>query len=127
MDGIELNLNTPAMLDMTNVTPPGMRTGDTALDLEDEQKKKVAKDFESIFIHQLMDVMKDTIPESDMEDGASKQIKSMYWSFMAQAVADGGGMGMWENIYDQMPKGNLAKAVENAQPQQNSHSLDESI
>ena len=38
------------------------------IDLEDAERKKVAKDFESIFIHQIMKEMKNTIPESDLED-----------------------------------------------------------
>ncbi len=127
MDGIDLNLNMPAMLEVKNLIPPDARVGNKAVNLEEERQMQVAKDFESIFVHQLLDVMKNTIPESDMEDGASKQIKSMYWSFMAEAVSDGGGMGMWEQIYEQMPKGSLAKAAQETQPQQSSHSLDESI
>ena len=77
---------------------------DPAVDYEEEKKKQVARDFESIFIHQLLDKMKDTIPEEESEDGASGQIKNMYWSFMAQAVSDKGGLGMWKNIYNNMLK-----------------------
>jgi len=89
------------------------------IDFEDEKKKKVAKDFESIFIHQLLEKMKDTIPKSDLEDSSSEQIKSMYWSFMAQAVADKGGFGLWEKIYQDMPK--------NSEEQVNQQNLDASI
>jgi Rod binding domain-containing protein len=74
------------------------------IDAADEKRKKVAKDFESVFIHELLKKMGDTIPESDMDDGASKQIKGMYWSHMAQAIADKGGFGLWKNIYDAMPE-----------------------
>ena len=73
------------------------------IDMEDEKRKKVARDFESVFIHQILDKMKDTIPESDLEDSSSKQIKSMYWSFMSDALADQGGFGLWEKIYATMP------------------------
>jgi Rod binding domain-containing protein len=72
------------------------------IDVEDEKLKKVARDFESVFIHELLKRMEDTIPESDMEDQSSKQIKGMYWSYMAQAIADRGGFGLWKNIYDAM-------------------------
>lgn len=73
------------------------------IDMDDEKRKKVARDFEGVFLHQILDKMKDTIPESDLEDSSSKQIKSMYWSFMSDALADQGGFGLWEKIYEQMP------------------------
>lgn len=72
---------------------------DVSIDMDDEQRKKVAKDFESIIIQQMMDTMKATIPEEESEDCASGQIKSMYWAFMSQAVSDQGGMGLWKDIY----------------------------
>ena len=73
------------------------------IDLEDEKRKEVARNFEGIFLHQILDKMKDTIPESDLEDSSSKQIKSMYWSFMSDALAEQGGFGLWEKIYETMP------------------------
>ena len=78
-------------------------TKDGVVDLEDEKRKKVAKDFESIFVRQIIDKMKDTIPESEDEDSSSKQLKSMYWSFMSDMVGKQGGFGMWQNIYESMP------------------------
>ncbi len=73
------------------------------IDMEDEKRKEVARNFEGIFLHQILDKMKDTIPESDLEDSSSKQIKGMYWSFMRDALAEQGGFGLWEKIYEQMP------------------------
>lgn len=99
-------LSDEAVLGM-NVDGLGKRAqqiGQAGIDFEEEKKKKVAKDFESIFIHQLLEKMKNTIPESDLEDSSSEQVKSMYWSFMAQAVADKGGFGLWEKVYEAMPK-----------------------
>ena len=81
----------------------GLRAGaDADIDVADERRKKVAKDFESVFIHEILKRMEDTIPASDMADQSSKQIKSMYWSYMAQAIADRGGFGLWKNIYEAM-------------------------
>ena len=73
------------------------------IDMEDEKRKEVARNFEGVFLHQILDKMKDTIPESDLEDSSSKQIKSMYWSFMSDALANQGGFGLWEKIYEHMP------------------------
>ncbi len=72
------------------------------IDVEDERLKKASKDFESVFIHELLKRMEDTIPDSDTEDQTSKQIKGMYWSYMAEAIADRGGFGLWKNIYEAM-------------------------
>ena len=69
------------------------------IDFDDEKKKKIARDFESIFLSQILDKMKDTIPDSEDEDPSAGQIKDMYWSFMGQAIADEGGLGLWEQIY----------------------------
>ncbi|HEG43145.1 MAG TPA: hypothetical protein ENH94_03755 [Phycisphaerales bacterium] len=98
------------------------------IDMEDEKRKEVARNFEGVFLHQILEKMKDTIPESDLEDSSSKQIKSMYWSFMSDALADQGGFGLWEKIYEQMPgaksqtMGNVAEQGLGA----NTNRLDES-
>jgi len=85
------------------------------IDMEDERRKEVARDFEAVFVQQILDKMKDTIPESDLEDSSSKQIKSMYWSFMSDALAEQGGFGLWEKIYETMPG---AKTQETVVPEQ---------
>lgn len=106
-------------MDVEGLGKRAQQIGQSEIDFEDEKKKKVAKDFESIFIHQLLEKMKDTIPKSDLEDSSSEQIKSMYWSFMAQAVADKGGFGLWEKVYEAMPK--------NSEEQVNQQNLDASV
>jgi len=86
----------------------GLQAG-ADIDASDERRKKVARDFESVFIHEILKRMGDTIPGSDMADQSSKQIKSIYWSHMAQAIADEGGFGLWKNIYEAMgPAGSEA-------------------
>lgn len=62
-------------------------------------KEQAAKDFESVLLNQLMQEMSRTIPESGLvNSGTSKQIQSMFWSFLAEEVADNGGMGLWRDI-----------------------------
>ncbi|MCF7955806.1 MAG: hypothetical protein K9M75_08400 [Phycisphaerae bacterium] len=75
-----------------------------AVDGADNAKKmKVAKEFESILVGQIMNQMKETIGDSGfLEDGSSKQIKDMFWSFLADDVGSKGGFGLWENIYKSM-------------------------
>lgn len=84
---------------------------------DDKKKMKVAKEFEGILIGQLMNQMKETIGESGLlEDGSSKQIQDMFWSFLSEEVADNGGMGLWKNVYESMsPKGQQGQAGEGAE------------
>jgi len=105
MDISELLLSQPVAAEGVGKPGGAIRQGaGVDIDVADERRKKVARDFESIFIHQILKRMKDTIPESDMADSSSRQIKSMYWSFMADAIADKGGFGLWKQIYEIMPK-----------------------
>ena len=61
--------------------------------------EKAAKDFESVLLHQLMEEMSRTIPESGLvNSGVSKQIQSLFWSFLSEEVADNGGLGLWRDI-----------------------------
>jgi flagellar protein FlgJ len=72
----------------------------------DAKKIKVAKEFEAIFVRQLLSQMKNTIGDSGfLQDGGSKQIQDMFWSFLGDEIADQGGLGMWENIYKTMDTG----------------------
>lgn len=73
------------------------------INLEDEKNKEIARKFEGIFVRQLLEKMQQTIPEDEEEDSSSKQIKSMFWSFLGDSIAENGGFGMWENIYKSMP------------------------
>ena len=61
--------------------------------------EKAAKDFESVLLNQLLQEMSRTIPDSGLTgSGVSKQIKSIFWSFLAEEVADQGGLGLWRDI-----------------------------
>ena len=103
MDISELLLNQGvAGVQVGKVAERGGLGAGADIDVADEKLKKVARDFESVFIHELLKRMEDTIPESELEDQSSKQIKGMYWSYMAEAIADRGGFGLWKHIYDAM-------------------------
>jgi Rod binding domain-containing protein len=56
--------------------------------------------------------MKDTVPDDDQEDSSSEQIQGMYWSFMAQAVGEEGGIGMWKDLYSMMSRQQKAGSIE---------------
>ena len=66
----------------------------------DEKKKQIAKDFESVLLNKLFDQMSKTVGNWGLEkDGASEQGQGIFWLYLAQDIADNGGMGLWKNIY----------------------------
>lgn len=69
-----------------------------------EKLEATAKQFEAVFINEIMKQMQETIKNSslDPEDGAGQQIHSMFCSYMADAAAQRGGFGLWEQIYEKM-------------------------
>jgi len=68
----------------------------------DEEKKQLAKDFESVFIGKIFDQIKESVGNWGLEeDGASRQIQGLFWHYLAQDVADKGGFGLWQDIYRQ--------------------------
>lgn len=66
---------------------------------EIEKIKKLAKDFEGVLLHKVMDEMQKTIPDSGMfSSAATKQMKGMFWMFLSQSVADNGGIGLAKQL-----------------------------
>lgn len=71
---------------------------------KDEQLKAAARQFEAVFVNQILKQMQETIQESsfDPEDSSNQQVHGMYCTFMADAVSERGGFGLWETIYEQL-------------------------
>jgi Rod binding domain-containing protein len=70
------------------IAPPG--------DLKNEQ---AAKDFESVLLHKLLQEMANTVDESPLlDEGAGQSVKDMFWYYLAQDLADKGGLGLWKQI-----------------------------
>ena len=67
------------------------------------QTEKAAKDFESILLSKVLEEMDKTIPRSGLlEGGSMKQVRSMFWSFLARDMADKGGFGLWKQLQQDM-------------------------
>ncbi len=74
------------------------------VDHTDEQKKQIAKDFESVLLTKLFDQVQDSIGRWGLEeDGTSSQVQGLFWLCLARDVADKGGLGLWKEIYQQLP------------------------
>ncbi len=86
--------------------PPSAITGPQAqgVDRSDEQKKQIARDFESVLLTKLFDQVQESIGRWDLEeDGAAPQVQGLFWFYLAQDVAEKGGLGLWKEIYQQLP------------------------
>lgn len=66
--------------------------------------RKVSRDFESVFIRQLLEVMRKSIPKSDFLEGGMAQdvYTSMMDTELAGAAADGGGIGLASLVFESL-------------------------
>ena len=73
--------------------------------------EEAAKDFESVLLYKLLEEMKRTIPDSGLlGGGAAKQVQGMFWYYLAQEIADQGGLGLWKDVYREFARGVEAAA-----------------
>jgi Rod binding domain-containing protein len=83
--------------------------------MSEQEKEKIAKDFESLLINKLLDEMKGSIGEWGFEkDGASMQIQGIFWMYLARDIADNGGLGLWKDIYKTMSDNTPADSAGNS-------------
>ena len=74
--------------------------------------EKTAKDFESVFLGQMLEEMKKTVGQSGLlEDGASGQMVDVGWSGLAKDIANKGGVGLWKDIVRQVGRTQTAAAA----------------
>ena len=82
--------------------PAGASAARAAQHAAEAPGEKAAKDFESVLLHKLLQEMARTVDDSPLlEDSASKQVKDMFWYYLAQDLADKGGLGLWKQIAGQ--------------------------
>ncbi len=90
------------------VPTPALRSGDPKAADETaktaEQLRAAARQFETIFLHQILKQMKETVDYGslDEEDESGEQFQSLYWSFMADNIGSQGGLGFWKTIYNDL-------------------------
>jgi Rod binding domain-containing protein len=71
--------------------------------------EKAAKGFESILLHRIMEEMRKTVPDSGLlESGVSDQVQGLFWFYLAQDVADKGGLGLAKELARQLKRGEEA-------------------
>lgn len=66
---------------------------------------RAARDFESVLLHRLLEEMRRTITKADLLDsGTSDQIEGLFWMYLAQHLADKGGIGLGKALAEQMAR-----------------------
>ncbi len=72
--------------------------------IPEQKKEQIAKDFESILLSKLLDEMKSSIGDWGFEkSAASEQIQGIFWQYLGRHLANNGGLGMWRDIYQNLP------------------------
>ncbi len=88
----------------TPQVPGAIRDGSratVAMERLEEQKRQIARDFESVLLTKLFDQVRESIGTwgFEEEDVASQQVQGLFWFYLARDVADKGGFGLWKDIY----------------------------
>ncbi len=73
---------------------------------DEEQLKKVAKQFESVFMHMMLKSMRSTVQDGGLTEKSHARgiFESMYDQTIADEMAEGGTMGIADMIYNQLSK-----------------------
>ena len=98
MDSANLILTGPISL------PTPLRNLNKVDGIPEQKKEQIAKDFESILLSRLLDEMKNSIGDWGFEESASsEQIQGIFWLYLGRHLANNGGLGMWRDIYQNLP------------------------
>ncbi len=77
-----------------------------------EDSIEVAKKFESILFNQMINEMKNTIGQwGEEKDGPSQQVHSLFWSQLGQNLGEKGGLGLWQDIHQNLFNGTDASSL----------------
>jgi Rod binding domain-containing protein len=94
-------------------TPPSEAKESGAKEIAQGKLKKACEDFESIFISQMLRVMRQAIPKSGLLDGGNEQdtYLSLFDEEVSKSMAQKGGIGLGKILYQ-----NIMRQKENRNP-----------
>ena len=111
MDSANLILTGPISL------PSPLRNLNKVDGIPEQKKEQIAKDFESILLGKLLDEMKSSIGDWGFEESAaSEQIQGIFWLYLGRHLANNGGLGMWKDIYKNLPNPEQTNKTEEVEP-----------
>ncbi len=96
-------MNMPSLSDsLAGLAGPSPTDAGKVQSPADIKNEQAAKDFEALLLHKMLQQMANTIPDSPLlDEGAGKQVRDMFWYYLAQDLADKGGLGLWKQIASQ--------------------------
>ena len=63
---------------------------------------QAVKDFEALLLHRLLQEMRSMVNLSPLaDDAAGEQFQDIFWMYLAQDLADKGGLGLCRDLYRQ--------------------------
>jgi len=109
MDSAKLILTEP-------VSPPAMLENPNKSELNnipEDNKRQIAKDFESVLLNKMLDEMKNSIGNWGFEkDGPSNQIQGIFWMYLARDISNNGGIGLWKDIHQYLTNADQSNTAE---------------
>ncbi len=71
---------------------------------KDGELKKACQDFEAMFINMILKEMRKSVPKQGMLHGGMQEemYVSMFDQKMAEKIASGRGIGLWQNLYEEL-------------------------
>src|SRR5262249_40230320 len=90
--------------DLNGVLGSAMGARVTGKAVPDTSLRQVAADFESLFVNQMFQAMRRTVPESKLfgQNSGEKMFREMLDEQWASGLANRGGVGIGEMLYHQM-------------------------
>ncbi len=72
-----------------------------------EDLRKACQDFEALFIKQMLDAMRKTVPDNPLVDGGQGEdiFEDMLYDEYSQKMADTAGLGLADMMYSQLKPG----------------------
>ncbi len=93
----------PDMVTQKKIDTGTARLNSKSLEEQENEIKKVAQQFESIFINQVFKEMRKTVPESGLFDSyAMDMFQGMLDEEMSNELSKGNGLGLRDMIYKQL-------------------------
>jgi len=84
---------------LVGLSGPSLAEAGRGVSLADLKSAQAARDFESVLLHKMLQEMANTIPDSPLLDkGPGRQVRDMFWYYLAQELAEKGGLGLWKQI-----------------------------
>ena len=93
--------------------PALLKDADKIESASSERQIKKLKEFESVFITKLLEVMENTIGDWGLEkDATSKQVRGIFTMYLGRHLGESGGFGMWKDIYKYLSNAEQTNTVQ---------------